>query len=105
MLGNSNRGKMKEMKSLKQYVQENNVISINSGGCSDITLMNKEDGRYIFLGIHYSFKYMNISSSTRIYTSPNISFYWVFKCFNNICVFQTNPIFARMLVFNYHYII
>jgi hypothetical protein len=53
MLGNSNKGKIKEMKSLKQYVQDNNIISGNSGGCSDITLLDKVNDKYIFMTCKY----------------------------------------------------
>jgi hypothetical protein len=52
-LGNSNKCKLKEMTSLKHYVQNNNILSGNSGGCSDITLQNKESEEYIFISCKY----------------------------------------------------
>jgi hypothetical protein len=51
--GNSNKGKMKPITSLKNYITSNNVLSGNSGGCSDITLQNKETGEYIFMTCKY----------------------------------------------------
>lgn len=49
LVGNSNLGKMKKLNDIKSYIQDNNIISSNSGGCSDITLQNKETNEYIFI--------------------------------------------------------
>ncbi len=48
LIGNSNNGKMKILKNLNKYL-DNNVLSGNSGGCSDITLQNKHDDTFIFI--------------------------------------------------------
>ena len=48
MIGNSNNGKLKILKNLNQYLDEK-VLSGNSGGCSDITLLNKNDNTYVFI--------------------------------------------------------
>ena len=52
LYGNVNNGKLKKFKSFNKYLQEN-VYSGNSGGCSDITLKNKLNGRYIFISSKY----------------------------------------------------
>lgn len=49
ILGNINNGKPIKLKSLKKYVLENNVISGNANGCSDITLQNKITKEFIFM--------------------------------------------------------
>ena len=46
--GNSNNAKLKILENLNQYLNEN-VFSGKSGGCSDITLQNKNDNTYIFI--------------------------------------------------------
>jgi hypothetical protein len=46
--GNSNNAKLKILENLNQYLNEK-VLSGNSGGCSDITLQNKNDNTYIFI--------------------------------------------------------
>ncbi len=48
LVGNSNNGKIKILENLNLYLNEN-LISGNSGGCSDITLYNKETNEYIFI--------------------------------------------------------
>ena len=48
LIGNSNNGKLKKLENLNQYLNEK-VLSGNSGGCSDITLQNKEDNTYVFI--------------------------------------------------------
>lgn len=53
LVGNSNLGKMKKLVDIKSYIQDNNVISGNGGGCSDITLQNKETNEYIFITSKY----------------------------------------------------
>uniref|UniRef100_A0A6C0EB34 site-specific DNA-methyltransferase (adenine-specific) n=1 Tax=viral metagenome TaxID=1070528 RepID=A0A6C0EB34_9ZZZZ len=52
MIGNSNNGKLKILKNLDMYLSEK-VLSGNSGGCSDITLQNKDDDMYIFISSKY----------------------------------------------------
>jgi hypothetical protein len=50
--GNSNNAKLKILENLNQYLNEK-VFSSNSGGCSDITLQNKNDNTYIFISSKY----------------------------------------------------
>ena len=50
--GNSNNAKLKILENLNQYLNEK-VLSGNSGGCSDITLQNKDDNTYIFITSKY----------------------------------------------------
>jgi len=52
LIGNSNNAKLKILENLNQYLNEN-VITGNSGGCSDITLQNKDDNTYIFISSKY----------------------------------------------------
>lgn len=52
MIGNVNEGKLNELKSFSSYLKSK-VISGNSGGCSDITLQNREDDTYIFISSKY----------------------------------------------------
>ena len=73
MLGNVNKGKLSKMTSLEKYINENNVVSGNSGGCSDITLKNKETGEYIFI----SCKYPKSEDETK--KSKNVEYYDVQK--------------------------
>ncbi|ARF11535.1 restriction-modification methylase [Klosneuvirus KNV1] len=53
MNGNFNTGKLKELTSLKHYINNNVVVSGNSGGASDITLYNTTDNKYIFISSKY----------------------------------------------------
>jgi len=48
-IGNSNNGKLKTLENLNKYIADEKVCSGNSGGCSDITLQNKNDNTYIFI--------------------------------------------------------
>ena len=52
LIGNSNNAKLKNLENLNQYLNEK-VSSGNSGGCSDITLQNKNDNTYIFITSKY----------------------------------------------------
>ena len=52
LTGNSNNAKLKILKNLNKYLNEK-VISGNSGGCSDITLQNKNDDTFIFISSKY----------------------------------------------------
>ena len=52
LIGNSNNGKLKILENFNQYLNEK-VFSGNSGGCSDITLQNKNDNTYIFISSKY----------------------------------------------------
>jgi site-specific DNA-methyltransferase (adenine-specific) len=52
LIGNSNNAKVKILENLNQYLDEK-VLSGNSGGCSDITLQNKNDDTYIFISSKY----------------------------------------------------
>jgi hypothetical protein len=53
MLGNVNSGKIEPMTSIQKYLKSNIVISGNSSGCSDITLLNNKTGEYIFISCKY----------------------------------------------------
>jgi hypothetical protein len=48
LIGNSNNGKLKILENINKYIDEK-VLSGNSGGCSDITLQNKNDDTFIFI--------------------------------------------------------
>ena len=52
LLGNSNNANLKILSDFNSYLAEK-VYSGNSGGCSDITLQNKEDETYIFISSKY----------------------------------------------------
>jgi hypothetical protein len=52
LVGNSNNGKLKMLGNLDKYLNEK-VLSGNYGGCSDITLLNKNDQTYIFISSKY----------------------------------------------------
>ena len=52
LYGNSKNAKLKILENLNQYLNEK-VLSGNSGGCSDITLQNKNDNTYIFISSKY----------------------------------------------------
>lgn len=51
LIGNSNNAKFKILENFDKYLDEK-VLSGKSGGCSDITLQNK-DGTYIFISSKY----------------------------------------------------
>ena len=48
-IGNSNNAKMKNLENLNKYINDEKICSGNSGGCSDITLQNKNDNTFIFI--------------------------------------------------------
>ena len=48
-IGNANNGKLKTLENLNKYITDEKVCSGNSGGCSDITLQNKQDNTFIFI--------------------------------------------------------
>ncbi len=52
LIGNANNAKLKVLQIFNQFLNEM-VISSNSGGCSDITLQNKNDDTYIFISSKY----------------------------------------------------
>ncbi len=52
LIGNSNNAKLKNLTNFNKFLKEN-VFSGNSGGCSDITLQNKDDDTYIFISSKY----------------------------------------------------
>jgi len=52
MIGNANNGKLKKLESFNEYLNEK-VYSGNSGGCSDITLYDRIEGKYIFISSKY----------------------------------------------------
>jgi hypothetical protein len=53
IISNINNGKPKKMSNLQTYLINNKVQSGNSGGCSDITLYNEENDKYIFISSKY----------------------------------------------------
>ena len=53
LIGNSNNAKLKNLKNINKYITDEKVFSGNSGGCSDITLQNKDDNTYIFISSKY----------------------------------------------------
>ena len=56
LLGNSNNGRLKILENLNQYLNQK-VFSGNSSGCSDITLLSKQnlqiENTYIFISSKY----------------------------------------------------
>jgi hypothetical protein len=52
LYGNTNNGKLKILDNMNEYVN-GKIISGKSGGCSDITLQNKNDDTYIFISSKY----------------------------------------------------
>ena len=76
LYGNVNNGKLKKFKSFNKYLQEN-VYSGNSGGCSDITLKNKLNGRYIFISSKYPKE--NNEKSVNYYDVQNDSLSYKFS--------------------------
>ena len=52
MVGNSNLGKIKQLKTFAKYLKEK-VYSGNSGGCSDISLFNNSNDTFIFISSKY----------------------------------------------------
>lgn len=52
LIGNVNRGNIKNLQNLDKYLNDK-VISSNSGGSSDITLQNINDNTYIFISSKY----------------------------------------------------
>jgi hypothetical protein len=50
---NINTGKPKKLGNLQNYLLNNKVQSGNSGGCSDITLFNLKEQKYIFISSKY----------------------------------------------------
>jgi hypothetical protein len=57
LIGNSNNGKLKNLENINNYIEEK-VISGNSGGCSDITLQNKNDDTFIFMKEYFNQVFM-----------------------------------------------
>ena len=52
LIGNSNKAKLKILTTFNKYLNEK-VLSGNSSGCSDITLLNKNNDTYIFISSKY----------------------------------------------------
>ena len=52
MIGNANNGKLKKLESFNEYLNEK-VFSGNSSGCSDITLYDRINDKYIFISSKY----------------------------------------------------
>jgi hypothetical protein len=53
IISNINNGDIKTMSNLETYVKNNKVCSGNSGGCSDITLYNQKEDKFIFISSKY----------------------------------------------------
>ena len=53
IISNINNGKLKKMSNLQTYLTNNKVQSGNSTGCSDITLLNTEQEKFIFISSKY----------------------------------------------------
>ena len=72
--GNSNNGKLKDLKNLNKYLTKNCVNSGNSGGCSDITLYNRLEEKFIFISSKYPKKQEDIKKqkSVSYYDIQNI---------------------------------
>lgn len=68
LIGNSNNAKLKILENVNQYLNEK-VLSGNSGGCSDITLQNKNDDTYIFISSKYP------KSNTDIKKQKSVDYY------------------------------
>lgn len=68
LIGNSNNAKLKILKNLNKYLN-GKVFSGNSGGCSDITLQNKNDETYIFISSKYP------KSNDDIKTQKSVDYY------------------------------
>ncbi|ARF10089.1 restriction-modification methylase [Indivirus ILV1] len=53
LVGNSNTGNLKELTSLKKYIENGKIISGKSSGVSDITMFDKVNKKYIFISSKY----------------------------------------------------
>jgi hypothetical protein len=53
IISNINNGNIKKMNNLETYLRNNKVCSGNSGGCSDITLYNPKEDKFIFISSKY----------------------------------------------------
>ena len=73
MIGNFNDGNLKKLTNINKYITEK-VISGKSGGCSDITLQNIKDNKYIFISSKYpkSENDINNQKSVDYYDIQNI---------------------------------
>ena len=73
LVGNSNNAKLKILTHYNNYLDEN-VFSGKSGGCSDITLQNKNDHTYIFISSKYpkSNEDVKLQKSVNYYDIQNI---------------------------------
>ena len=90
LIGNTNNGKLKILKNLNKYLNEK-VFSGNSGGCSDITLQNKNDDTFIFI----SFKYPK--STEDIKKQKSVNYYDI----QNIIAMATknNSIYKKYIIY------
>jgi len=90
LIGNSNNGKLKILKNLNQYLNEK-VFSGNSGGCSDITLQNKNDNTFIFISSKYP------KSTEDIKKQKSVNYYDI----QNIIAMATknNSIYKRYIIY------
>src|SRR3972149_8587075 len=71
LIGNSNNAKLKILENLNQYLNEK-VISGNSSGCSDITLVNKYNDIFIFISSKYPKSNEDIHRAVDYYDIQNI---------------------------------
>jgi hypothetical protein len=53
LIGNANNGELKPLQNLENYITTENIISGNTGGCSDITLYDKINEEHIFITSKY----------------------------------------------------
>jgi hypothetical protein len=53
VIGNVNTGNVKFLDNLEHYLTYNNVVSGNTTGCSDITLYDTIENKYIFISVKY----------------------------------------------------
>ncbi len=75
VISNVNTGKIKLMKNLQKYLEDNKVQSGNSGGCSDITLYNETNEKFIFI----SSKYPKSDDDNKILKNKPVDYYDVQK--------------------------
>lgn len=84
-IGNTNTANLKKMKSIQKYIKSNNIVSGNSGGYSDITLLNEKTNEYIFI----SCKYFNSVKSVDSYDIQKI----ITMCEGNSDIYEKYKIF------------
>ena len=71
IISNVNSGKIKYLKNLQKYLTDNKIQSGNSGGCSDITLYDELNDKYIFI----TSKYPKSNDDTKKIKSKPVIYY------------------------------